>query len=136
MTDFVLDASATLACLFDDETNAGDTGAAVLDALVDGVALVPSLWAYEVANGVLMALRRGRITEGQAQDFFADLSLLDIRVDDVPVDPETLFRTGVAAGLTAYDAAYLDLADLHGLCLATADAQLRRAALRSGVLSL
>lgn len=130
MNPFVLDASATLGCLFDDE---GDGGARVLDALLEGVALVPPLWPYEIANGVLVALRRGRITPADAEDFFADLSLLDIRVDDAPIRPDTLCRMASATRLTAYDAAYLDLAEVHGLALATQDAQLRRAARRSGV---
>ena len=130
MSAFVLDASATLGCLFEDE---GDGGSEVLDALLQGVALVPSLWPYEVANGVLVALRRGRISEAEAEDFLADLSLLDIRIDDSPTRPESLWRTASATRLTAYDAAYLDLAEAHGLALATQDAELRRAARRVGV---
>lgn len=130
MTEFVLDASATLGWLFDDE---GDVGVDVLDALVEGVALVPPLWPFEVANGVLVALRRGRITEDQANDFFADLSLLDIRIDDAPTGPAGLCRAAATSTLTAYDASYLQLAKLHGLALATNDSELRRAALREGV---
>lgn len=130
MSEFVLDASATLGCLFDDE---GDGGSHVLDALLQGVALVPSLWPYEIANGVLVALRRGRITDAEAEAFFADLSLLDIRIDDAPTRPESLWRTASATRLTAYDAAYLDLAEVHGMPLATQDSELRRAARRAGV---
>lgn len=130
MSEFVLDASATLGCLFDDE---GDGGSEVLDALLQGVALVPSLWPYEIANGVLVALRRGRITDAEAEDFFADLSLLDIRIDDSPIRPESLWRTASATRLTAYDAAYLNLAEVHKLALVTQDAELRRAARRAGV---
>jgi predicted nucleic acid-binding protein len=80
-----------------------------------------------------VALRRGRITDAEAEDFFADLSLLDIRIDDSPTRPESLWRTASATRLTAYDAAYLDLAEVHGLALATQDAELRRAARRAGV---
>jgi hypothetical protein len=57
---FVLDNSLTLSWYFEDER--GPYSVATLGALHNGEALVPPLWPYEVANGLLMGERRGRIT--------------------------------------------------------------------------
>ena len=56
---FVLDASVTLAWAFEDE--GGFYPEAVLDTLMVGEAVAPSLWPLEVSNGLLTAQRRGRL---------------------------------------------------------------------------
>src|SRR5207249_6061277 len=50
----VLDASVTLGWYFEDERTAG--GDAVLDRVTQSGAVVPTLWRYEVANGLQMAV--------------------------------------------------------------------------------
>ncbi|MGI9120857.1 MAG: type II toxin-antitoxin system VapC family toxin [Acidimicrobiales bacterium] len=72
----VIDASATTAWCFEDE--ATPTADEVLDRLRDGDAVVPSLWQPEVAM-LLVAERRGRISEGQAARFVGLLEQLPIR---------------------------------------------------------
>lgn len=55
---FVLDASATLACYFDDEQP--DYAQSLLLRLENEAALVPqTLWHLEVANALALAERRG-----------------------------------------------------------------------------
>lgn len=120
----------TLSWAFDDE-DAADTSA--LDALREGVALVPALWAFEVANGLATGLRRGRTSVTEVDDFLEDLSLLDIRVDDVAPSLGELVSGASQHDLTTYDAAYLLLAQRHRLPLATCDRRLQTAAERSGI---
>jgi predicted nucleic acid-binding protein len=64
------------------------------------------------------------------------LSHLHIDVEQPP-SPLTVIRDATAAAmrydLTAYDAAYVDLAAREGLSLATLDASMRQAAEQSGV---
>lgn len=98
-------------------------------------ALVPPLWLAEVANGLLVAQRRNRISEENLEEGLAMLSGQPIRID-----PEAGRRSWTAAlalarwhGLTLYDAVYLDLAKHRGLPLATLDRPLRRCALDEGV---
>ena len=67
----VLDASVTLSGAFEDE--ASEEIEAFLAATNQHGALVPGIWPLEVANGLLMAERRGRLTEA---DTVAFLSLL------------------------------------------------------------
>jgi predicted nucleic acid-binding protein len=97
--------------------------------------LVPAHWRAEVGNGLLMALRRGRLNPGQLPVILAELSTLPLVVDDSGAREgwaEPLAQA-LATGLTLYDALYLDLARRHGLPLATFDAALRHAALVVGV---
>jgi predicted nucleic acid-binding protein len=127
----VLDASTTLAWAFDDE--AGKYVDAVLDFVVEHHAVVPSLWKYEVANGVLVGLRRARLSIDEAVAFSEDLAAMDIRIDGSDSSPITVLAEAMDSGLTAYDAAYLLLARETGLPLATRDRALISAARKAGV---
>lgn len=68
MTRFVLDASVAVAWCFEDEKTAYTE--AVLDRLAgDGEALAPALWPLEVANALVCAERRRRLTAAQPAGF-------------------------------------------------------------------
>ena len=130
---FVLDASVALAWGLEDESNPYTD--AVLDALENGEALVPSIWPLEVANALWVAERRGRISEAMIAGFLEYMRALPIAVEQV--NPDQVFG-GILLlareqGLSVYDAAYLDLAIRLGLPLATQDKALLTAAYRVGV---
>lgn len=126
----VIDTSVTMAwCFEDEETLAADE---VLDRLRGGDAVVPSLWQLEVANVLLVAERRGRISEAQAERFVSLLEQLPIRVD-ADVDMTSVLGVGRRHGLSAYDACYLVLAERLGAPLATLDAALAAAGRAAGV---
>jgi predicted nucleic acid-binding protein len=130
----VVDASIALAWGLPDESSA--YADAVLTVVERDGLRVPDLWPREVANGLVVAYRRWRITPADERAFLAALSHLRIDVEQPP-SPLTVVRDATAAamryGLTAYDAAYVDLAAREGLRLATLDAPMRRAAEQSGV---
>lgn len=128
---FVVDASVTLAWCFEDE--ATPQTEAILDRLSDDTAVVPSLWELEVSNVLLLGERRGRLTESQSARFVALLAQLPILVDTASADMGAVLATGRRHVLTAYDAAYLVLAEREGVPLATLDAGLRAAAQAAGV---
>lgn len=134
MSRFVLDASVTMSWCFEDGKT--DGGEAALDALgSDGSALAPVLWTYEVLNVLARARKRKRLTSAHAAAFWNDLRRLPVEIDggvDNDVAVEILALAGLY-GLTAYDAAYLELAMREGLPLATLDEDLRRAAKAAGV---
>jgi predicted nucleic acid-binding protein len=130
----VLDASVPLGWALPDEGR-GEPARGVLASLGRGKALVPVHWQAEIGNGLLMALRRGRLQpEGLAQALAA-LSVLPVTLDDAGARNAWTapLAKALATGLTLYDALYLELAARHGLPLATFDAALRRAALETGV---
>ena len=134
MSQFVLDCSVTMAWCFEDEADA--FADAVMNALSrDNEALVPSIWPLEVANVLLTAERKGRSSAADSNRFLELLQALPVRVDAQTgaraFGPTLAF--GRDLGLTAYDAAYLELAVRHGVPLATRDARLKAAGRRSGV---
>ena len=129
----LLDCSATLAWLLDDETN--EPIRSVFGTVARDGAIVPSLWRLEVANSLQMAVRRGRMTRAAR-----DASLADLRSYAIVVDGETdsmAWTTTLALAerhrLTVYDAAYLELAARRHLPLATLDRELRDAASAEGI---
>jgi predicted nucleic acid-binding protein len=133
VTSFVIDASSVLAWCFEDE------GGPEADALIEKVAaegaVVPGLWWLEVANGLVMAERRRRIKSAESVAFVAMIEELPIIADEA-TGARALHETMSLARehrLTAYDAAYLELAMRVGLPLATGDRSLRAAAERAGV---
>ena len=92
----VIDASVTMAWCFDDEATPLTDG--VLDRLREDEAVVPALWQLEVANVLLIAERRGRITEAQATRFLDLLMQLRIRVDQSITNVTALLAAGGATG--------------------------------------
>jgi len=130
----VLDASVTLAWCFPEESTAYTEG--VLDLLaVGGEAATPAIWPFEVANALLVAERRKRITTAQVTSVLQRIASLPINVDPIQVDRAfgQILSAAREEKLTAYDAAYLELATREGLPLATLDDQLRQAARNAGV---
>jgi predicted nucleic acid-binding protein len=133
VSDFVLDASIALQWFFEDEADRSYS-LGVLASLSENRALVPTLWFYEIGNGLVMAYRRKRITLGQIDGFLARLRALPIEAArDTPADILALPGLAQAHGLTNYDAAYLSLALKLNLALATTDKDIRTAALSAGV---
>jgi len=133
LTSVIVDASVALSWCFDDE--ASPETDAVLDQVRRHGAVVPGLWHLEIANVLLQAERRGRNIQGGVVARMGLLTQLP-----VAIDPETVARAGReiltlarAEQLTAYDAAYLELALRCGLPLASKDEALIQAARRLGV---
>ncbi len=133
MSAFVLDCSVAMAWCFEDE--ADECADLALEQLEGGEALVPSLWALEVVNVLLVAERRGRITASDSARFLELLGALSITAIDTSVARAGghVFALGREHRLSAYDAVYLDLAMREGAPLATRDKALRRAADAVGV---
>lgn len=129
----MLDASTTLAWCFEDETTA--PAASMLERLRDQEALVPPLWLLELANGLVVAERRGRISRAESTRFLRLVGELPIRVDQTSTLDLASSVMNLARDyeLSAYDAAYLELALRLGQPLATLDERLRSAADRAGV---
>ncbi len=133
---FVLDASVALAWGFEDETTPYTER--VLDALAEGIAIVPTLWPLEVTNALLTAKRRGRIKYASVIQFLSFLQMLPISVEPSEQENslqlmEERFALAYEQGLSVYDATYLHLAMRRGLPLATLDHALKQAAKRCGV---
>lgn len=129
---FVIDASVTVAWYFGDEQS-GEADA-VLSRVLDEGAVAPAHWPLEVANAILVAARRGRIGRDELPTIRSLVRGLPVEV--VPVELPTalgLIETAERHALSLDDAAYLELADVRGLGLATLDGGLASACLAAGV---
>jgi predicted nucleic acid-binding protein len=122
MPGLILDSSIALSWCLPDEGGPDQ----IQHAVAASGAIAPLHWPLEVANALLMAQRRQRISAD-----FRDAALRDLAALPISLDGETsarawdeTLRLAEAYGLTTYDAAYLELAQRLTLPLATLDAEL------------
>lgn len=136
MAAFILDASVAISwCFPGDPTEDTSYSRRILRDLASHEAIVPEIWAFEIANSLFVSYsRRKRITEQQIREYLHLLKALPIRVKAqdlwANVDLESMARRH---NLLAYDVAYLDVAQRFRLPLATSDALLRQAAIAEGI---
>jgi predicted nucleic acid-binding protein len=100
--------------------------------------VVPTLWAFEVANALLALLRRRVIQDEQYERACRELRKLQPVIDeDGPrFALQETSRLAKAHSLSVYDAVYLELALRRAIPLASRDAALNKAAKRVGVRTL
>jgi predicted nucleic acid-binding protein len=124
MSPCVIDASAALACILEEQ----DHAARVEAVLSQYTMIAPTLWVLEVTNAVLNRERRRIITPAQADSFLAKID--QFQIDLIPNTPSSTALATLARRhqLSAYDAAYLDLALTRHLPLLTLDRNLIAAA--------
>jgi predicted nucleic acid-binding protein len=125
----VLDASVAGAWCLSEQIPFAD---AVLARLAHIRGFVPALFWFEVRNLLLMNERRGRIAASDAADALGRLDETAISIDRQP-SGERLMALARKHRLSAYDAAYLELAERLGAPLATLDSALAAAATAEGV---
>lgn len=133
MKAIVIDASVALSwCFLDDRSGVANEAFLKLDGRARWV---PTVFSFEVANLLVQAEKKNRVLRQEARLFVEKLESYELETD-----PEStayaLHDTHALAreyGLTAYDAAYLELALRKGAILATLDMELRRAAVKAGV---
>jgi len=133
---FVLDASVALLWLVPQTDPVGvDYSEATLKSLEESQAVVPSLWALEIANVVAKVESKGIVSEADSRRFIELLGRLNVETGQTTSAHALSDTLNLARRykLSAYDAAYLELALRMGLPLATLDADLARAATAAGV---
>lgn len=131
---FIADASVAVGWVH--PAQATSQTSAMLDAIADGATLeVPALWPLEVANALMVLVRRRKLTEDERQTGLGWLRGLPLRVDHemVSLAFSRLSELAFAHHLSVYDAAYLELAGRRRLVLGCKDGPLRKAAAQSGV---
>jgi predicted nucleic acid-binding protein len=135
MTTAVVDACYAAAWVLPDEMS--DKAERVLKQAMEGdLSLVaPDLWHYEMCNLLVTACRRGRMDEEQLQEGAALLSEIPIDLYDhhEPLSRRRILIFAAKYGLSAYDAAYVELADRLQSSLLTADRKIGAAAAQIGL---
>jgi predicted nucleic acid-binding protein len=131
----VIDASMALAWIFErNDSKEAQLAAYALSSIANFDAIVPALWHIELANALLIGERRQIITEAQVIDYLNRLSHLPIKTDSaIPSScRESVMALAREHTLTAYDAAYLELALRNNAMLATFDNKLMEGMDRAG----
>jgi predicted nucleic acid-binding protein len=129
----VVDSSFTATLFLPDETN--DESAALAGRIGRDGATAPALWQLEMANLLLVAERRKRITPAMHKQITEALDVLPITVQSPLTRGQRsdVIHLARRYALTAYDAAYLELSVRLNLPLATFDEALRKASKAEGV---
>jgi predicted nucleic acid-binding protein len=117
----VVDASVVLKWQLDDEEYIPQATALRNDFYALGVikAVAPHLLIYEVTNGILTATKRKRLDSDKGLRVLDNLIELGVELKEV--EPERVLELALEHNLTAYDAAYLALAESEGCELWTGD---------------
>lgn len=104
-------------------------------ALEGHTILVPAVWSLELANAVLVGERKKRLNQPEIKTFTTLLESLSVVQDVQPVSENfrSVLPLARAHGLSAYDAAYLELSIRHSAPLATIDGKLCKAANEAGI---
>jgi len=121
----ILDASVLLSAFFPDEAQA--QAQAILQAHAAGRVHLkaPQLLVYEVSNAVWQAERRGRLPTAQADEILEKVAGLDIEL--LSLNWGEMLPLARRFDRSAYDAAYLSLAERLGEPLLTGDKRLYNA---------
>ena len=133
MSGIAIDASVALAWCFPDE--ASNYADSVLLAVENQTVIVPSIWAVEITNALLVGERRKRIRQPEIRRFVDLLKGLSV-VEERQTFAETVSNVLPLAreyDLSAYDAAYLDVAVRHEISLATLDGAMQKACTAAGI---
>ncbi len=133
MSRFVLDASVVLTWCFPDGNTALSEHIAHRFKQGD-TALGPSFWPHELLNALLAGEKRRRISKAMILSFLDDVAALPVMLQQIPAGVvfDRIQFLSRKHGLTAYAAAYLDLALDGGVALATLDEALIRACRNAG----
>jgi predicted nucleic acid-binding protein len=129
----VVDTSLIVAWLLREDRSAEAED--VARVIVQDGAWVPQLLPIEIANVLLQAVRRKKITSYYAEEQLRRLEDISLSVDVETSEHawSTTYRLAVEERLTVYDATYLELALRRDAVLATLDGDLIGAARRHQV---
>jgi predicted nucleic acid-binding protein len=133
LSGIAIDASVALAWCFPDE--ASNYADSVLLAVENLTVIVPTIWAVEITNALLVGERRKRIRQPEIRRYVDLLKGLSI-VEERQRFSETVSNVLPLAreyDLSAYDAAYLDVAVRHEIPLATLDGAMQKACTAAGI---
>ena len=126
----VVDNSIVMSWCLADEID--DLAERAMQHVVAEGAVVPAIWWYELRNALLVNERRGRLDAVDTDAILTDILQMPF-VLDRDHDDHTLVMLARQHSLSAYDAAYLEVALRRGLLLASLDRRLRQAADARGV---
>lgn len=124
-TTFVIDASTTLKWIFNDEVNSHEALELQEAFLAGNVSLLaPSLWYYEITNGIKSAVLRERISDRKARRLLGLLMQCQPTIVSMKDVFEECLANAIRFQISVYDSSYLTLALTNKIPFITADGKL------------
>lgn len=134
MSKFILDCSVYMSWCLNEDTAQASTK--ILKAITKNEIIVPSLWAYEVANTLAVAVRKKLINVADAHRLINDIQLLPLEFDNPTIENMSdIFNIANQHHLSAYDAAYVELALRENMPLASFDKDMIKISKKLGIKS-
>lgn len=122
---YIVDASTCLKWIFDDEIFSDQALQLQKQYLLGKINLVaPTLWSYEIANGIKSASLRSRIPSVKSKSLLK--LLLKSKPETISME-EVLtecLENAIKFGISVYDSAYVTLAKINNFFLITSDQKL------------
>jgi predicted nucleic acid-binding protein len=136
-TSFIVDASVGFAWVYEGQATP-KTDELLNQVAAGATVVVPALWFLEMANVLLVAQRRHRLTAIQRKSALKKLTSMQFTMDEDGMHHAFGITSELAEkhGLTIYDATYLELALRRSLPLASRDEALKTAARRCDIKTL
>ncbi|MGD0111520.1 MAG: type II toxin-antitoxin system VapC family toxin [Armatimonadota bacterium] len=124
MTEAVVDASVALSWVLPDERCplANDVFERHMQGELDLIA--PTLWQYEVVNGLRRAVVQGRIGRAEGNRSLQTLLGMELQLASFEDLAARAWEVSFARSLTVYDASYVALAEARECDLYTCDVEL------------
>lgn len=122
MKGAVIDASVALKWALDDEDAVGQALVLREKHLADPQnfpLFAPTLWVYEIVNGLWVAVRRQRLPQQELRSTLDDLLTIGVRL--ITPDVHRISDSALSYDIAAYDAAYLAVAEETGMPLWVGD---------------
>ncbi|MEK7154962.1 MAG: type II toxin-antitoxin system VapC family toxin [Patescibacteria group bacterium] len=122
---YVIDASTCLKWVFNDEIFSDQAIQLQKQYLLGKINLLaPTLWFYEIANGIKSAALRSRISSAKSKSLLG--LLLKSKPETVPMEEVLIecLENAIKFGISAYDSAYITLAKIDDTPLITSDQKL------------
>jgi len=129
---FILDCSVYISWCLREETI--KESSKVLKSIIKNEIIVPSLWAYEVTNVLTISVRRYKLTVAETHSLINDIKLLPIEFDTPTIeDISNIFNIANEQKLSAYDAAYIELALRTNTPIASFDKEVVKVSEKLGI---
>lgn len=121
----VIDSGVLLNAYFPDEEGHREAQGLIADyARGDATFCAPALITYEIINACLVASRMARFPKEKAKELMTEMLGIEIIKEDIEPLKDRIFDISAKHRISAYDGAYIAIAELKHIPFLTADKKL------------